>query len=81
MKIKIDFVAFQSSIIAPGTIGSEITLCKSTKYKDVEMEFHTEGYLVIQVDSKTKPVIVPGTNIKSMVAAEMPQSAPIAPKK
>lgn len=70
MKLKIDFVAFQSSIVAPGTIGSEITLTRSTKYPDVQMEYWTEGFLVIQIGDK-KPVIIPGTNIKSMVAGEI----------
>lgn len=73
MKLKIEFVAFQSSIIAPGSIGSEQTLTKSTKYPDVEMEYDTEGHLIIKLTKDSKGVMVPAMNIKSMVLAEQPK--------
>lgn len=72
MKIKVEFAAFRESIIAPGTIGSEVTLTKSTKYQDIEMEYDTEGYLVIRVKKDTSPVLIPSANIKSMVVSELP---------
>lgn len=73
MKYKVEFVAFQSAIMAPGVVGSEVTLAKSTKYKEVEMEFHTEGYLIIQVNKTSKPILVPAMNIKSMVLGDFVQ--------
>ncbi len=83
MKIKIEFAAFVGHVSAPAFLAPQTTMARGeTKHTEVEMEYDTEGaILILRMTKDTKPLIIPATNIKSMVASELQLSPPVQQKK